>query len=816
MNTSMEVQVLQWFERVLAQAPDQRLAWLAAQGLSKDMEARVLRLLEADAAAVAASFLPETIVTRNPERADATPSRTVGEPPPEPSFPQIGERLGNYELLRPLQAGGMGVVYLGRRADDVYEQQVAIKLIRPVHLSAQADFRRQLISRFEDERSILARMSHPNVARILDGGSTTSGIPYLVMEYVDGVSLTDYCKVQSLDVRARLALFAKVCDGVQEAHRHLIVHRDLKPDNILVGANGEPRLLDFGIAKILEQEPKSTNGEPTSLTAMTPAYASPEQVRQQALTTSSDVYSLGVVLYQLLAEVRPYELAGLRPAEAERVVCDLVPDPLRKALVHAALPAADRRARLAQLGDDVERIVAKAMHKDATRRYGSAQEFADDIRRYLAGEPVLASPDSAAYRVGKFIGRHRIGSLAATLSLLAILVATATAFWQAGQARRAAADTVQVNDFLMDVLASSDPFEAGSEITMSQAVDDAAGKVATRFAGRPDLSSKVRYALGYSMTSRYKLDSAERELALALAESTAAFGAMDLRTLKVRDAIAQLRKEQERLPEAQAMLKDLLADMEAGGLQADPLYRNVMGSLGNAYLLAEDYPQPDVGLRRAADLPVTETAPTAAVDRASLLANLAQAAHGLGDVDRADTLYRQAQAGYEALHPGGSPDVAIMLNNRAQLMQEAGRKAEAFDLLKQSSDMRERAFAGDHPMRVTALTDVARQALRMQEFDYALAQSAKAVAMADRLDGKPNRDATMARTVWSGALLMSKDFVGAGEVISRAERDLAAMSAPDEDLVANVDYIRTNLCKRPRRPRVPSCAGITPTEPALP
>ena len=379
-------------------------------------------------------------------------------------------------------------------------------------------------------------------------------------------------------------------------------------------------------------------------------------------------------MYQLLAEVRPYELAGLRPAEAERVVCDLVPEPVRKALVRAALPAADRRARLAQLGDDVERIVAKAMHKDATRRYGSAQEFADDIRRYLAGEPVLASPDSAAYRVGKFIGRHRIGSLAATLSLLAILVATATAFWQAGQARRAAADTVQVNDFLMDVLASSDPFEAGSEITMSQAVDDAAGKVATRFAGRPDLSSKVRYALGYSMTSRYKLDSAERELALALAESTAAFGAMDLRTLKVRDAIAQLRKEQDRLPEAQAMLKDLLADMEAGGLQADPLYRNVMGSLGNAYLLAEDYPQADVVLRRAADLPVTETAPTAAVDRASLLANLAQAAHGLGDVDRADTLYRQAQAGYEALHPGGSPDVAIMLNNRAQV--DAGSRPQ--------------------------------------------------------------------------------------------------------------------------------------------
>src|SRR5690606_21531552 len=442
--------------------------------------------------------------------------------------------------------------------DDVYDQQVAIKLVRPVHLLAAAEFRRQLINRFEDERNILAKMSHPNVARILDGGTTGAGIPYLVMEFVDGVPLTDYCKQQQLDVPARLKLFCKVCDGVQEAHRHLIVHRDLKPDNILVGANGEPRLLDFGIAKILEQEPLPGDGKRhTSLSAMTPAYASPEQVRQEALTTSSDVYSLGVMLYQLIAGVRPYELGGLRPAEAEHVVCDFQPEPMRRMLDRAALDEVERRRRRTQVTADLERIVAKAMHKEAARRYGSAQELADDIRRYLEGRPVLAHPDSAAYRIGKFVRRHRWGVLAASLALAAVLASAAVALWQAEQARRAASDMVRINNVLMEVLRASDPFNSGSDISLSQAVDDASARVDIQLADRPDLASQVRFALGYSMISRNRLGAAERELTRALRESRQAFGEEAPQTLRVREGIAQLRKEQDRPDEAHDILEGI-------------------------------------------------------------------------------------------------------------------------------------------------------------------------------------------------------------------------------------------------------------------
>ncbi len=798
MKTSLEIQVLQLFERALAQPADGRTAWLAGQGQSDEVVARVMRLLDAERAA--SGFMEETAVM--PE-----------EVPPE--FPRVGERLGNYELLKPLEAGGMGVVYLGRRADDVYDQQVAIKLVRPVHLLAAADFRRQLISRFEDERSILARMSHPNVARILDGGSTAGGIPYLVMEYVDGVSLTDYCRNQKLDVPARLALFCKVCDGVQEAHRHLIVHRDLKPDNILVGANGEPRLLDFGIAKILEQEPlKAERG--TSLSAMTPAYASPEQVRQETLTTSSDVYSLGVVLYQLLAGVRPYELGGLRPAEAEHIVCDTLPDPMHRMLEKAAIPDAERKRRRSQITTDVERIVAKAMHKEAARRYGSAQELADDIRRYLDGQPVIAHPDSAGYRMRKFLGRHRIGSIAATLALAAILGATAVAFWQAGQARQAASDMAEVNGFLMDVLRMSNPYESAGELSLSDAVDLAVDQVDKRFAGRPALSSGVRFALGYSMVSRNQLALAETQLAQALTESRESLGPQALRTLQIREAIAQLRIAQGRTQEAEADLLSVLSDLEASGQTSDPFYLLMLNNIGQLYLDQERYPEARSYLEKARAQPDPKAGTASADTRAILMSNLAYVAHGLGELDEADRLFNEAEAEFRKVRPGGSAELASLMNNRAFLLDDQGKADEAYALRQASLEMREAVLGGEHPALVRPMMDLAQSALGRGEAERGLALSTRAMEIALAAYPQPNADTVFAMGIRAGALINNKRFLEAGEQISRAEVDLAKLDAPPDYIVQGIGYIRQGLCKRPRTPAVPSCAGIEPTEPALP
>lgn len=787
MKTSVEVQVLQWFERALAQKPASRKSWLADQDMDQDVRERVLRLLDADQAF--SGFLEET---------------AVADEPLPPEFPKVGERLGAWELLKPLESGGMGVVYLGRRADDVYDQQVAIKLVRPVHLLAAAGFRRQLISRFEDERSILARMSHPNVARILDGGSTGAGIPYLVMEFVDGVSLTDYCKSNKLDVPARLALFAKVCDGVQEAHRHLIVHRDLKPDNVLVGENGEPRLLDFGIAKILEQEPLPTDGKRhTSLSAMTPAYASPEQVRQQALTTSSDVYSLGVMLYQLLAGVRPYELGGLRPAEAEAVVCDTLPDPMRRMLEKAALTDAERKARRAQITPDVERIVAKAMHKESARRYGSAQELADDIRRYLDGQPVLAHPDSAGYRMRKFVQRHRWGVAAGGMALAAILVASGVAVHQAREAQRLAGDTNDINEFLLEVLAYSDPTVAGSEITLAQAAEVAAEKVEDRFRGRPHLSATLHHVLGTSMLTHNNLELAERELRLALAQATQTNGPDSIFTLRVRESLAGLLMQKGEVEAAVEAWKGVIKRIEQQGLQSDPLYRTSLTNLGNAFWQMGEYAKAESYFNVAMELPAAGDG-QAANDRAVLLASVAGIAHEQGELEKADALYREARAVMEARYPDGSPELATLINNHALLLQQQGQLEAGYAMGMESLQMKRKAFAGPHPSLIPVLSSQALLALRLGKREEGLGLAEEAVAMADALREAPHADRVLARFALTAALMSSGRFADAGRVLAIAEAEASDLENPPPEL-QGLAFLRDKLCKDAGGRDVPGC-----------
>ena len=692
-ENATEGQVLAIFEQALDQPATARVAWLAAQAVPEPVRLRVQRLLTLEASAD--DFLEQA--------AELPPSLGA------PQFPQPGEWIGNWELIRELDAGGMGVVFLGRRADEAYEQTVAIKLIRPSHLGAGAAFREQLIARFENERALLARLQHPNIARILDGGSTTSGIPYLVMEYVEGQSLIAWCDAQQLDIRARLKVFRKVCDGVQDAHRHLIVHRDLKPENILVGADGEPRLLDFGIARAIEDVGATVGGNLTMLTAMTPAYASPEQLRNEPLSTGSDVYSLGVVLYQLLTGRRPYELAGLSPAQTERLVCETEPPGLRAILRSAPIVDAEHARRLAQIAPDLERIVAKALHKDVARRYASAQELADELQRYLDGLPVRAHPDSTAYRTAKFVRRHRLGTSAAAVALIAIIGAAGVAFWQAREARKSAADMQAINGFLLEVLQTGDPFETGTELTLSQALDKAVDSIDSRFADRPDLSADIRFGIGYGMVK--PLQARRRRTAAAAGARRKHSGTRARLTSAlcgcsmVWPACASSRGGSTRPRRCIATPSSV---SRPTGLTADPLYPNALGNLGNLYLSQERYADADPLLQRAlAALPVPLPA-AMLTDRANMLGNLAQIAHALEDYPRADALYAQAIDILSAKFPDGSPDLSTAVYNRAMLAQDRADLPAALKLYEQALAIRRKVFNGEHPRIVTALGSVAQ------------------------------------------------------------------------------------------------------------
>jgi len=372
-----------------------------------------------------------------------------------------GQSIGHYRIIRQIGSGGMGAVYLAVRADDEYNKRVAIKLVQ-----AGIDTQ-EILNRFRHERQILAALDHPNIAKLLDGGTTEQGLPYFVMDYVEGTRIDEYSDSHRLSVRERVRLFRDVCSAVQYVHQNLVVHRDLKPGNILVTAEGVPKLLDFGIAKLMKPELFTNPLDATRIEfrLMTPGYASPEQVRGEPVTTASDVYSLGVILYELLTSRRPYQVKTDAPAEILRAVCDQEPPrpstavtkaedgdagakekrwtPELRAQMRGTIPEKLER----QLRGDLDTIVLKALRKEPQRRYVSAEQLSEDLRRHLEGLPVLAHRDTWSYRSSKFIGRHKAGVAAAALVLISLVAGVLATAWQArvAQSERAKAQQ-QFND----------------------------------------------------------------------------------------------------------------------------------------------------------------------------------------------------------------------------------------------------------------------------------------------------------------------------------------------------------------------------------
>jgi serine/threonine protein kinase len=412
------------FQAALEASPEKRAQLLEETAReAPDLASELHALLEAHRSE--GSFLEEIVAAEGRELLGAADSRMVGR------------RVGPYEVVRPLGHGGMGAVFLARRADQEYEHLVALKVVRaPL-------FTEESLRRFRTERQTLANLSHPHIARLLDGGTTPEGVPWLAMEYVQGEPIDAYCRLRRLPIEACLELFRTICSAVEHAHRNLVVHRDLKPSNILVTTGGEVKLLDFGIAKLLPgPEEEGATLTRAGERAMTPDYASPEQVRGGPITTATDVYSLGVLLYRLLTGHHPYRIESERPSEVERVICEEVPARPSTAvgrLPESAMSAANgpgvsrsaaQRLRR-RLRGDLDNIVLQTLRKEPSRRYGSVAELSEDLRRYLEGLPVSARQDSLAYRTRKFLRRHRLGAAAAALVALALLGGLAATVWQA-------------------------------------------------------------------------------------------------------------------------------------------------------------------------------------------------------------------------------------------------------------------------------------------------------------------------------------------------------------------------------------------------
>lgn len=455
----------------------------------------------------------------------------------------IGRTLGRFRVVERIGRGGMGVVYRGERCGDDFRQTVALKLIR-----RGFDFD-DVHARFLHERRILAGLSHPNLARLIDGGVTEEGRPWFALDHVQGEPITRWCDRQRLDIRARIALLVQVCAAVQYAHGQLVVHRDLKPGNILVDEHGEVRLLDFGLARLLTGDGESGTTLLSGLgsDALTPEYAAPEQFSGTATGVACDVYALGVIAYELVTGVLPYVLDRHDPARAQAVVAGTAPQALAAAITRRGPPApaqpapaleqgipaatqpadADQRLQARRttlpgyrrlVRGDLGRILDTALAKEPGRRYASVAAFADDLRRWLAGAPVQVSGNRLGYRVGKFVRRHRAIVALAVLALASLLAGVAGVAWQAQQALRSAQRATEVKAFLGELLTSANPFVRPGQVpTVRDLLDQAGRRIAVEFAGQPALAAELLGLVGASYRGLGELALADQYLGQAMA-----------------------------------------------------------------------------------------------------------------------------------------------------------------------------------------------------------------------------------------------------------------------------------------------------------
>jgi serine/threonine-protein kinase len=672
-------------------------------------------------------------------------------------------QVGPYRIVRELGRGGMGVVYLADRVDGEFRRQVAVKVLKR---GMDTD---DFIRRFHTERQILADLCHPNIAELHDGGTTADGQPYLVMEYVEGVALDDYCAARSLTVRDRLDLFLKICAAVQHAHRSAVIHRDLKPGNILVTGDGEPKLLDFGIAKLLRPEGTGTQTGLMSalLRPMTPEYASPEQVLGKTITVGSDVYALGVMLYELLAGRPPYRLQSRAEAELHRVICG--EEPARPSSALEPAEGANRGADLArvrrQLRADLDHIVLKALRKDPGERYLTVDELVEDLRRHLDGRPVGARKGTLGYRLGKLVRRHRVG-VAAAVAVVAALVGVAVR--EDTQRRRISRERDKAEataEFLKSLFDASDPQEAQpGTVTVREVLDRAARRVAG-LDSRPEMEATYLGIIGVVYTNLGLYDQALALLTRALEINERLHGErhVDVATSLTEVGVALYNKGD--LASAESYYRRALALREDLLDGNDPDLAEVSSNLGVLLEDKGDYAGAEPLLRRALDIYRRRLGPVNDLT-VSVSNNLASLLHDKGELVEAEAIYRQALASYRALHGPEHPQVATALNNLALALADREDYPAAEATFRESLAMRRKLLGDNHPDTAQSVSAIGFILFCERRYDEAEPVLRDALERRNRILG-PDNVATATTEITLARLLLATNRPAQAEPVAR-------------------------------------------------
>jgi serine/threonine-protein kinase len=741
------------FEEAAGLPEGEREAFLSrACGEDPEMRREVESLLEADGSAD--GFLARPAV-----------AASVAKAPPASL---VGQRIGRYRVESRLGEGGMSTVYLAVRADDVYQQKVALKVLR-----FGAD-RSDLASRFRSERQILASLDHPGIARLLDGGATDDGRPYLVMEYIEGEPLDRYCDRNRLGIDARVELVRQISAAVQFAHQNLVVHRDIKPSNILVDAAGVPRLLDFGIAKLLEgaELPVAVEATRTGLRMMTPQYASPEQVEGAAVTTATDVYSLGVLLYVLLTGRLPYRVPGATPDSLQRAVVEQEAERPSTAVARATVersgrpservgaegPAEDpasvsRGLRPAQLKrklrGDLDNIVLMALRKEPERRYASVALLAEDLRRYLEHLPVAAQPDTLRYRARKFVDRHRVGVAAAAVGLAVVVGLAATMTVQAirlarqrDEIRAERDKALEVRDFLEEVFAGSDPAEArGETVTARELLDKGAARVLGKLEDQPEVQAALALAIGKVYLSLGLNDQALPLLQQSLAQRRRLHGESHPDVAESLIAISVLDQNRGDFAAAEDSQRTALAIQRRLLGEKDRAVGDTLTDLSVTLLSLAKYPEAEIVVREA--LAIHRQTPDGREAVAYDLNNLASILRRTGRLAEAEAVYREALALARELFGPAHPQLSRTINNLAVVLREEGDLEGAEPLMREALAMSRKLYGEEHPDVALQLSNLAGLLGARGDDDEWVDLAEQALAMRRKLLGPEHEQVAM-------------------------------------------------------------------------
>ena len=632
-------------------------------------------------------------------------------PPPDESW-SVGERVGPYRIVRRLGYGGMGAVYLAEQEEGV-RRQVALKVI---HRGMDTD---EILRRFELERQILARLNHPYIARLLEAGATDDGRPYFAMDYVDGQPIDDYCESAGLCVRERLELFRKVCEAVQFSHQNLVVHRDLKPGNILITADGTPRLLDFGIAKLIAPV-ASTALALTTLAGqrpMTPAYASPELIRQEPAGTMSDVYSLGVMLFRLLTGRHPYKLGRRGAREIDRIICEQ--EPRRPSTITGVeLAGMEVRKLKRELAGDLDAVVLKALRKEPGERYSSVESFSEDVRRFLEGQPVRARAGTFSYRAGKFVRRHRWPLATAAVFLLVVSGFVVALVRQVERTRAERNLANMSRDLFVEIVENTDPRQEEDVLTPESVVKRGVDLFGEPFVDEIEVHAAVFDSLGRVYNHRGFKKSARNLLEPALAIRRDVLGAEHPLVAVSLFNLAQLLGSTGETERAVDLSRQGLAILRRDALSASPVLAQAISSHATQLYHLGDLEGAEPLYRKALEMKIALYG--------DVHLSVATSWSLLGNLMRRQRRFEQARQCYERsleirreLLPPKHPDLARSFSQIGTFLFERGAHEEAEPYQRRAFEIRLEKYGGRHPDVAASQYRLALVLRRLEQYEEA-------------------------------------------------------------------------------------------------